>query len=359
MTAFPGTRERTKALAVWSTIAVSGGAVGVLLGGLLTDLLSWRWTFFINGPVGVLTLLAAARFVPASRSRDRVRGFDAAGAISVTGGCVLLVYWIVQAPAWGWGSPRTLAVGAAAGVVLASFGLIERRSSAPLVRFELFRVRAVSIGNGALFLFGGAAFALFFFASLYLQEVMGYSPLRAGVAFLPVFVASVLGAGVAQQLVRRIGPRAVALLGLTVCAVGMLMLARVPVHGSYVGDLLGQLILISVGMGAATVPLILLSTTGVREDLSGLASGVNTMAQNIGRALGLAVLSSIATSHAAGVLRSHPHSTGAVLAAQVSGYHRGFVGSAILIVGSMAVVAGFLRRTDPAAQESAVAPSAA
>ncbi|MEY9890093.1 EmrB/QacA subfamily drug resistance transporter [Catenulispora sp. MAP5-51] len=360
MTAFPGTRERTKALAVWSTIAVSGGAVGVLLGGMLTDLLSWRWTFFINLPIGVLTLLATTRFVPASRGEGRARGFDAAGAVSVTGGCVLLVYWIVQAPTWGWGSAKTLGVGAAALVILAAFGLIERRSSAPLVRFELFRVRAVSIGNGALFLFGGAAFALFFFASLYLQEVMAYSPLRAGVAFLPVFVSSVLGAGVAQQLVRRIGPRAVALLGLAVCVVGMLMLARIPVHGSYTHDLLVELILISLGMGIATVPLILLSTTGVREDLSGLASGVNNMSQNIGRALGLAILSSIATSHAANVLRGHPHATSAATAAQVSGYHWGFVGSAILILGSMAVVGGFLRGADLAAlDETAAAPSAA
>jgi len=358
MTAFPGTRERTKALAVWSTIAVSGGAVGVLLGGLLTDLLSWRWTFFINLPIGAATLLATAKFVPATRGEGRTRGFDTAGAVSVTGGCVLLVYWIVQAPSWGWGSAKTLAVGAAALLILAAFGVIERRSSAPLVRFELFRSRPLSVGNGALFLFGGAAFALFFFASLYLQEVLAYSPLRAGVAFLPVFIASVLGAGVAQQLVRRIGARSVAVLGLGVCAIGMLMLARIPVHGTYASDLLAELILISLGMGMATVPLILLSTTGVREDLSGLASGVNNMSQNIGRALGLAVLSSIATSHATHILHSPGNGTGpeAALHAQVSGYHWGFVGSAILILASVAVVAALLRRQDLAALEDAPPP---
>jgi EmrB/QacA subfamily drug resistance transporter len=358
MTSFPGAQEKTKALAVWSSIAVSGGAVGVLLGGVLTDLLSWRWIFLINVPIGVATLLAALRYVPVFRAEKSTRSFDAAGAVTVTGGCVLLVYWIVQAPSWGWGSARSLAFAAAALVVLAAFGFIERRSSSPLVRFEIFRVRTLSVGNGALMLFGGAAFALFFFSSLYLQEVLGYSPMRAGLAFLPVFVSSVVGAFLAQQLVRRIGARAVAIAGLAVCAIGMLLLARIPVHGSYATDLVGQLILISLGMGMATVPLILMSTTGVSQDLAGLASGVNNMSQNIGRALGLAILSTIATSHAANAL--HGTGPGAALSAQVAGYHAGFLGSAILIVAAIALVLALLRRRDMAAlEETAPAPAPA
>jgi len=342
MIAFPDTKARTKAVAVWATISVSGGAVGVLLGGLLADLLSWRWIFLINIPIGIVTLLAAARFVPLSRGEGHRRSFDALGAVTVTAGCTLLVYGIVRAPGWGWASAPTIGVGAAALLLLAAFVFVERRGKTPLVRFEIFRIRSLSVGNGALFVFGGAAFSLFFFLSLYLQEVMLYKPLRAGVAFLPVFVASVLGAGIGQQLVKRAGAKAAALTGLVCCVVGMLLYARIPVHGSYL-DVLGQMILISAGMGIATVPLTLLATTGVPENLAGLASGVNNMSQNIGRALGLAVLSSIAASHTTSLL--HAGGTGAT-EAQVSGYRIGFIGSAMLISVAIVVVVTFLRRRD-------------
>jgi EmrB/QacA subfamily drug resistance transporter len=222
-TSFEEGEARTKALSVWAAIASGGSAVGLLAGGVITELLSWEWIFFVNVPIGVLIVLAALRFVPNSRVTVARRHFDLAGAISVTAGLVVLVFAIVRAEAWGWGSGRTLALAAAAFALLAAFIAIERRSPAPLVRLGLFRLRSLAIANGVFLIVAGGLFAMFFFATLYLQIVLDYSPLTTGLAFLPVTAGIMVGAVAAQQLIRRVGVRPVVLTGMTVATAGLVV----------------------------------------------------------------------------------------------------------------------------------------
>jgi len=282
-TTFTRTDERTKALGIWSAIAAGGGAVGLLLGGVLTDLASWPWIFIVNVPVGAAALAATLRFVPESRSDMPHRTFDLAGAATVTGGLIVLVYAIVKSQAYGWGSPKTIGLMAAGVALLAVFVAIERRSKAPLVRLNIFRVRTLAVADVVLLLIASAMFGMFFFASLYVQDILGYSPLRAGLAFLPVTAGIVIGAGVAQQLIRRIGVRNVALAGITIATAGMAVLTQLPVHGTYLGNLLVGLLPMSIGMGLTFVPTTLLGTGAVSDDDAGLASGLFNTAHARGR----------------------------------------------------------------------------
>jgi EmrB/QacA subfamily drug resistance transporter len=331
-TTFSDGDQRTKALGVWSAIAASGAAVGLLVGGLLTDLASWRWVFFVNVPVGIATLALALRYVTESRIDVEHRSYDVAGAVSVTGGLVVLVYAIVKAQAYGWGSARTLGLGAVALILLATFVAIESRSQAPLMRLSIFRVRTLAVADTALLLVASAMFGMFFFASLYVQEILGYSPLRAGLAFLPVSAGIVVGAGVAQQLLKRLGVRTVSILGITLATAGMLVLTRLPVHGSYVGNLLVGLLPMSIGMGLTFVPITLLGTSGVKSEDAGLASGLFNTAQQVGGSLGLAVLASLAASQTGTLL--HGSVGASALAARVSGYHVAFLAAIMLATGA-------------------------
>ena len=342
-TTFTSSEDRTKALGVWSGIAAGGGAVGLLLGGVLTDLLSWQWIFFVNVPVGMIALAMTLRFVPESRAETAHRTFDLAGAASVTGGLVLLVYAIVKAQAFGWGSLRTLGLIAAGLALLAVFGAIERRSQAPLVRLSIFRVRTLAVADVAMLLVASGMFSMFFFASLYVQEILGYSPLRAGLAFLPVTAGIGVGAAVAQQLIRRVGVRAVTVGGIALATLGMVLLTGLPVHGSYAGNLLVGLMPLSIGMGLTFVPITLLGTGNLHNDDAGLASGLFNTAQQVGGALGLAVLSTLAASHTAGLLHGGA-GTAARFAALVSGYHVAFAGGAIVLGSGAVLVAVGLRR---------------
>jgi EmrB/QacA subfamily drug resistance transporter len=338
-TTFADGDERTKALGVWSAIAAGGAAVGLLMGGILTDVASWRWVFFVNVPVGVITVLMALRAVTESRV-ESARSLDIAGAATVTGGLVVLVYAIVKAQAWGWGAARTLGLGAVALALLAAFVFLERRSAHPLMRLSIFKIRALAVADGALLLVASGMFGMFFFASLYVQEILGYSPLRAGLAFLPVTAGIMIGAGLAQQLIRRVGLRNVSITGVSLAAVGMLVLTQLPVHGSYLGDLLPGLVPMSLGMGLAFVPLTLLGTSGVTQDDSGLASGLFNTAQQVGGSLGLAILSTLAASQTSSLLASH--GTTAV-AARVSGYHVAFLAAAIMLTVAAGGLAFALR----------------
>jgi EmrB/QacA subfamily drug resistance transporter len=218
-TTFTETSERTKALGVWSAIAAGGGAVGLLLGGVLTDLASWEWIFIVNVPVGLVALALTLRYVPESRAHMEHRAFDLAGAFTVTAGLVVLVFGIVKSQAYGWGSPRTIGLLAGGAALLALFVAIESRSKAPLMRLSIFRVRTLSVADGVLLLVASGMFGMFFFASLYVQEILGYSPLRAGLAFLPVTAGIVVGAGIAQQLIRRLGVRNVSIAGITLATI--------------------------------------------------------------------------------------------------------------------------------------------
>ena len=351
-TTFTRTDERTKALGVWSAIAAGGGAVGLLLGGVLTDLVSWPWIFIVNVPVGVLALLATFRYVPESRADVSHRTFDVRGAVTVTAGLVVLVFGIVKSAAWGWGSPRTIGLLAAGLALLALFLVLERRSPAPLVRLSIFRIRTLAVADVVLLLVASGMFGMFFFASLYVQEILGYSPLQAGLAFLPITAGIVIGAGLAQQLVRRLGVRNVALVGISLATAGMVVLTQLPVHGSYVGNLLPGLLPMSIGMGLTFVPITLLGTGGVEDRDAGLASGLFNTAQQVGGSLGLAILASLAASqttsllHGAGAAAASP---AAQIVARVSGYHVAFTAAALMMGAGAVILAVGLRRRHVAA----------
>jgi EmrB/QacA subfamily drug resistance transporter len=354
-TTFTKNEERTRALGVWSAIAAGGGAVGLLLGGVLTDLVSWPWIFIVNVPVGAIALAAALRFVPESRQNGAHRAFDLAGAITVTAGLVVLVYAIVKAQSYGWGSSRTIGLIAAGVALLAAFTWIERRSVAPLVRLSIFRVRTLAVADAVMLLVASGMFGMFFFASLYVQEILGYSPLRAGLAFLPVTGGIVIGAGIAQQLIRRRGVRNVSVIGIVIAAAGMTWLTRLPIHGSYVGDLLVGLLPMSIGMGLTFVPITLLGTGGVHGDDAGLASGLFNTAQQVGGSLGLAILSTLAASRTTSALHGH---LGA-LAARLSGYHVAFAAAAVMLAAGAAIMAAVLRRRHLRGLELELTPAAA
>jgi EmrB/QacA subfamily drug resistance transporter len=338
-TTFTETEERTRALAVWSAIAAGGGAVGLLLGGVLTQLVSWPWIFIVNVPVGIATLAMALRFVPESRVEGQRRSFDLAGAATVTTGLVVLVYGIVKTQPYGWGSARTIATLAVGAGLLALFVAIERRSVAPLVRLSIFKVRTLTVADSVLLLVASGLFGMFFFASLYVQEILGYSPLRAGLAFLPITVGIVIGAGLAQQLIRRFGVRNVSIAGITIAAAGLAWLTRLPVHGTYLGDLLPGLLPMSIGIGLTFVPITLLGTGGVREEDAGLASGLFNTAQQVGGSLGLAILSTMAASRTVSAIQSHS----GLMAAKVSGYDVAFAAAAIMLGAGALILATMLR----------------
>src|SRR3954453_23739640 len=281
-TTFAEGPDRNKALGVWSAIAAGGAAVGLVMGGVLTDVLSWQWCFFVNVPVGIFAILAALRYVPNTLAEHRPSSIDIAGALAVTSGLVLLVYAIVKAQQWGFGSPRTLGLAAVAAALFTAFIFIERRSKAPLVRLGIFRKRTLTGANTVMTLVAAGMFSMFFFVTLYLQDILGYSPLKAGLSVVPVTVGIMFGAGVAQQGIKRVGARIQTVIGIATASIGMFLLTGLPAHGSYVSDLLPGLLFIAFGMGMTFVPITLMATTGVHGDDQGLASGLLNTAQQVG-----------------------------------------------------------------------------
>jgi EmrB/QacA subfamily drug resistance transporter len=353
-TTFAEGRERTAALGVWSAIAVGGGAVGLLLGGVLTSLLSWQWIFFVNVPVGVVAIALALRFVPESRIENARGGVDILGAVSVTGGLVLLVYALVNAQTAGWVSVETLGLMALAVALLAGFVILEGRLRHPLIRLGIFRMRSITGANASMLLIAGGLFAMFFFASIYVQEVLGYSALRAGLAFLPVTLGIIAGAGLSNLLIRRVGVRAVGISGMSIAAVGLLVLSRIPVHGTYLGDLLPGLMIMAFGMGLTFVPITLIATTNVAAEDAGLASGLLNTAQQLGGAIGLAVLSTLAANTTANTLSALGHAPTPAdgVSALVSGFHVAFIVGAGLMLSAAVILAATVRKRDVAMIES-------
>jgi EmrB/QacA subfamily drug resistance transporter len=341
-TSFDEGAERTKALSVWAAIASGGSAAGLLLGGVLVEALSWPWIFFVNVPIGVAIVIAALRLVPNSRVEASHRHFDVAGAVSVTAGVVVLVYAIVRAQDWGWGSAQTLGLGAVAIGLLVAFVAIERRSPAPLVRLSLFRMRSLATANGVFLIVIGGLFGMFFFATLYLQNILGYSPLQTGFAFLPVTAGIIIGATLAQQLIPRFGVRPVVLSGLMLAAAGLALLAATTrVGGDYMG-VLGGLLAMAIGMGATFVPMTLVATTNVSADDAGLASGIFNTSQQVGGALGLAILSTLAASRTSDLLAGGAERQQAL----VEGFQLAFIVAAALLAIGAALTAALLRRSD-------------
>jgi EmrB/QacA subfamily drug resistance transporter len=343
-TTFAEGKERGKALGVWAAIASGGSAVGLVLGGVLTQAFSWPWIFYINVPIGVAAFVLSLRLIPESIDEHAERSFDIAGAVTATAGLMTLVYAIVKAQSDGWTSALTLSTFAAAAILLTSFVLIEMRASAPLVRLSIFRVRSLTAANVVMFLVASGLFAMFFFNTLYLQKVLDYGPLTAGLAFLPFTAGIMISAGLASQFAPKIGVRPVAVVGMLVTAVGLLLLARIPVHGSYVADVMPSILLTSLGMGAVFVPLTLVATTGLEDSDQGLASGLFNTSQQIGGALGLAVLSTLAASRSGGTDK----------ASLVHGFHWAFAGGAGFVVAALVLLVVLLRRRDVERIQAAV-----
>jgi EmrB/QacA subfamily drug resistance transporter len=344
-TTFEEGAERAKALGVWAAIAIGGSAVGLVLGGFLVQYFSWPWIFYVNVPVGIVAFILSLRLVPESRDLTGHRSYDIAGAVTVTGGLMTLVYAIVDAQSAGWGSTKTIATFAIAAILLIAFVVIETRAKAPLVRLSIFRIRSLSIANIVMFLAASGIFAMFFFNTLYLQRVLGYKPLEAGLAFLPFTAGIMVSAGLASAFAPRVGVRLVAAIGMILTTGGLLLLTQLPVDGTYVSDVLPAILLSSLGMGAVFMPLTLIATTGLKNEDQGLASGLFNTSQQIGGALGLAVLSTIAASKSASAGGSQAN-------ALVVGFHWAFAGGAVVMVIGLVVLLTFLRQRHVALIES-------
>jgi EmrB/QacA subfamily drug resistance transporter len=356
-TTFTEGAERNKALGVWGAVAGSGGAAGVLLGGILTSGLGWQWVLFVNTPIGIAAAMLAPRLLDESRADVAHRQFDFFGAASVTAGLSILVYALVDAQKAGWGSFQTIGLLALAAALLVAFAAIESRNRAPLVPFRIFRVRTVTGANVTGLLIGASLFSMFFFISLYMQQVLGYGALKAGVSYLPLAGTIIVAAGVASQLVTRIGFKPVLLGGMALIAVGLVWFAQVPTDGSFASNLLGPSIVAALGLGFSFVPVTIAAVAGVRESDAGLASGLINTAQQIGGALGLAVLATVANSRTSSVMSgghsSLPH-------ALTLGFHSAFLTGAGFALLGLVLGALLVRGEDSRAQlEVAVAESAA
>jgi EmrB/QacA subfamily drug resistance transporter len=288
--------ERNKALGVWGAVAGSGGAAGVLLGGILTEYLGWEWVLFVNTPIGIAAALLAPRLLDESRDEVENPSFDVVGAVSVTAGLVLLVYALVDAPQAGWGSTQTIVLAIVSFVLLAAFVAWERTRRAPLVPFSIFRLRTLRGANVVSLLVAMSLFSMFFFISLYMQQVLGYDALKAGLSYLPLAGTIIISAGLASALVTRIGFKITLIAGMLFVTGGLIWFAQVSPTGSYLSDLLGPMLLAAVGLGLAFVPVTIAAVTGIRPDQAGLASGLVNTSQQVGGALGLAILVAIANS---------------------------------------------------------------
>jgi EmrB/QacA subfamily drug resistance transporter len=289
--------ERNKALGIWGALGGSGAAVGVLLGGILTKYAGWEWIFFVNVPVGAIVLVVAPRIVRESRVATTERHFDPLGAVTITGGLALLVYTLSRAPFVGWGTARTIGLLVVAFALIGAFLVIERTVAQPLMPFHIFRVRTVAGANVVAALLGAVIFANFFVLTLYVQTVLGFSALRAGVTFLATAGTAVIAAGVAQALVTRVGVKPILSLGLALLTAAMVWYTQIPVDGSYVSDLLPGYLLVGVGIAFSFVPVTIAALAGVEEREAGLASGLINTSQQIGGAIGVALASTVFTTH--------------------------------------------------------------
>jgi EmrB/QacA subfamily drug resistance transporter len=349
-TTFQEGRERNIALGVWGAVGGFGAAAGVLMGGVLTDALSWEWIFFVNVPVGAAAFVLAPMLLTESRDA-RVTKFDAWGAALVTGGLSSLVYAITQAGQDGWLATETLAFFGVALAMLVGFVAWELRQSEPLMRFGIFRIRTVAGANVAGFILGTAMFSMFLMLTLYMQQVLHYSAMTTGVAYLAVAGTAIVWSTVAAQLVTRIGVKPVLVVGMTSLTAGLVYFTQVSVGGSYVTDLLPGFLLTGLGIGFAFVPISIAALAGVKPAEAGLASGLFNTSQQIGGALGIAALSTIASSQTESALASGS----AAPFALVDGFTAAFVAGAIIAAVGILAALTLIRRDE---LESAPEPTA-
>jgi EmrB/QacA subfamily drug resistance transporter len=350
-TTFQEGRERNLALGIWGAASGSGGAAGVLLGGALTSGLSWSWIFFINVPVGALVIAISPWLLRESRADLQHRHFDVAGAASITAGLMVLVYAMTRAAQHGWGTGETIGLLAAAVVLIVSFFAIEARSKAPLLPLRIFRLRTLTASNVAGLLMGGAIFSQFFLLTLYMQQVLHYSALKTGVAYIGLTVTIVAFSAVAQALVTRVGVRRILPAGLALSTVALVLFARLPVHGHYFSDLFPAFLISGLGLALAFVPMSIGALTGVRESDAGVASGLINTTQQIGGAIGVAIATTIATTFTTHYVDAHAGVSAFSGPALTHGFEIAFyVLAAIALAG--AVLSALMLESRPAAPEA-------
>jgi EmrB/QacA subfamily drug resistance transporter len=295
-TTFKDGAERNKALGIWGAVAGSAGAAGVLLGGVLTEGLGWEWVLWVNVPIGIIAAALAPTLIAETRSEDETRHFDIAGAVTITLGLSAFVFALLDAETAGWASFQTIGTIVASLLLLAAFVAIELRSRAPLVPFSIFRVRTVTGANVVGILVGASLFSMFYFISLYMQQVLGYSPIKAGLSYLPLAISIILSAGIASGLVTKVGFKPILATGMGLIALGLLWFTQISVDGTFLADILGPSLLAAVGLGFAFVPVTIAAVSGIEDREQGLASGLINTSQQVGGALGLAILAAVANA---------------------------------------------------------------
>src|SRR5690242_4960785 len=358
MTTFREGAERNTALGAWGAVGASGGTIGLLVGGVLTQTVGWEWIFFLNAPVALAVIALSPVLLEESRALAGGRRFDLPGALAVTAALSMLVYALVDASTAGWVSAQTIGLAAGSAALLAAFVAIERRSPAPLVPARIFRLSALLGSNVAGLLFGAGVYGMFFVITLYLQQVLGYSPLRAGFAWLGVSLTALVTSVGGAQLVTRTGPRRPLVAGLAIAAAGFWLLSRVPADAAYARDVLPALVVSGVGIGLAFVTMSIGALEGVEEADAGLASGLVNTSQQIGGALGVAVLSTIAITRTQDILAAHPAVPPP--AALTEGFNAALVAGATFAAGGALLAAALIGRRTPAGEagpaEAAAAP---
>jgi EmrB/QacA subfamily drug resistance transporter len=329
-TTFKDGAERHTALGVWGGVGGLASAVGVFLGGVLTEGPGWRWVMFVNPLACALVIPAIFRLIPGDRRRTRLAKFDILGSALVTGGMLLLVFALVKAPDQGWGDARTISELAGAGVLLAAFLINEQRTRSAMLPLSIFRIKGLAAANVTGLIAFAGMLAMFFFLTLYMQNVLGYSPIKTGAAYLPLTFGVGIAAGISSQLLARGGTRPLLIAGALIAAGGLYYLSRIPVVGSYLTDLLPGLMIVSLGLGAVFVAVTTAANSGVPADKAGLAAALLNSAQQVGGALGLAIFSAIATSRTNHLLATHaqpPH-------ALTSGFHRALLTGSIFALAA-------------------------
>lgn len=344
-TSFKEGKDRNTALGIWGGIAGIASAVGVLLGGLLTEGPGWRWVMFVNPIAVVLVLAAIFELIPDDRRRAQLKNFDALGAVLATGGMLLLVYTLVKAPTVGWGTARTIGELAGALALLAAFVINELRAKNPLAPLSIFRINGLGFANLTQLIAFAGFLAVFFYLTLYMQNVLGYSPIQTGAAYLPLCFAIGIAAGISSQLLARVGTRPVIVAGAVIAAGGMYWLSRIPVHGTFLHDLLPGMLVLSLGIGPVFVGVTSAANAGVPADKAGLAASLLNASQQVGGALGLAIFTAIATGRTQHLLAAHTP----VAHALTAGFQRALLVGSVFIVAA-AVIA--LRATNTRDQEA-------
>jgi EmrB/QacA subfamily drug resistance transporter len=350
-TTFREGKDRHTALGVWGGVGGLASAAGVLLGGLLTEGPGWRWVMFVNPIACVLVLGGIFRLIGAERRPTRVANFDAPGAILATAGMLLLVYALVKAPAVGWGTARTIGELAGALALLVAFAINERRARNPLAPLSIFRINGLAFADVTQLIAFAGFLAMFFFLTLYMQNVLGYSPIQTGAAYLPVCFAIGASAGVSSQLLSRTGTRPVIVAGSLIAAAGIYWLSRIPVDGSYVSDLLPGMVVMSIGFGPVFVGVTTAANAGVPADKAGLAASLVNASQQLGGALGLAIFTALATSRTDHLLATHTPP----LDALTSGFQRALVAGSVFLLAA-AVIGLRATNTRGETEEPAAAP---